>query len=142
MAYEEKTILAVDDTPVILRTYQVTFSTVYKVLVAKTPEVGLDLLTKEKVDAVLLDYEMPGLISGFDFLALMKKEERLKGIPVLLVTSHVSEALILQAKKLGAAGYIKKPFETVDLVRRVLNAMQVKDMEVDVTGALYPVIPL
>jgi CheY-like chemotaxis protein len=140
MEYAAKTILAVDDAPVMLRTYQTTFSSVYTVLVAKTPETGLGLLAREKVDLILLDYEMPGPISGIDFLAKVRQQEHLKELPVVLVTSHVSEELVLQAKALGAAGFIKKPFNTVDLVRRVLTALRVDDMDVDSLGQLFPVV--
>ena len=61
---------------------------------------------------------MPGL-NGKDVLALLKQNENLKNIPVIMLTAkdeinHVSEALTL-----GAKDYIVKPFDIDNLIMRI-----------------------
>jgi CheY-like chemotaxis protein len=134
----EKTILAVDDTAITLRTYQVIFGDSMKVLLAKSPDRAMGVLASEWVDLILLDYEMPEM-SGMDFLRLLKSRESTKNIPVILVTSHVTTDLIAAAKAAGAVSYVMKPFDTGDLAKRALAAMHVTDALVTPEGKIVPV---
>lgn len=70
-------------------------------------------------DLVLLDIKMTGL-SGFDVLAAIKADERLRRIPVVMVTSSELPTDIARAYNLGASGYISKPSYMRDL-RAVLG---------------------
>ncbi|HUZ03626.1 MAG TPA: response regulator [Thermomicrobiaceae bacterium] len=65
-------------------------------------------------DLVLLDIKMPGL-SGFDVLSAIKDDERLRRIPVVMVTSSELPTDIARAYNLGASGYISKPSYMQDL---------------------------
>jgi CheY-like chemotaxis protein len=70
-------------------------------------------------DLILLDINMPGL-SGFDVLARLKRDERLKRVPVVMLTSSDLTADVARAYELGASGYISKPSYLHDL-RAVLG---------------------
>jgi CheY-like chemotaxis protein len=70
-------------------------------------------------DLVLLDINMPGL-SGFDVLEAVKADERLKAVPVVMLTSSDASADVARAYELGASGYISKPSYFHDL-RAVLG---------------------
>jgi CheY-like chemotaxis protein len=70
-------------------------------------------------DLILLDINMPGL-SGFDVLARLKRDERLKRVPVVMLTSSDLTADVARAYELGASGYISKPSYMHDL-RAVLG---------------------
>jgi CheY-like chemotaxis protein len=70
-------------------------------------------------DLVLLDINMPGL-SGFDVLEALKADERLKTVPVVMLTSSDASADVARAYELGASGYISKPSYLHDL-RAVLG---------------------
>ena len=70
-------------------------------------------------DLVLLDINMPGL-SGFDVLEALKADERLKSVPVVMLTSSDASADVARAYELGASGYISKPSYLHDL-RAVLG---------------------
>jgi CheY-like chemotaxis protein len=65
-------------------------------------------------DLVLLDLNMPG-ISGFDVLGAVKADERLKTIPVVILTSSDLRADVARAYELGASGYITKETYLQDL---------------------------
>lgn len=75
---------------------------------------------------VLLDVNLPS-INGFDILAYIRSTEELKSLPAVMVTAQVSEADVLRGLKLGADGYIFKPFEWAVLhngIKRVLGIME------------------
>ena len=82
---------------------------------------ALAALRQEKVapDLILLDINMPGL-SGFDVLAQIKADARLKLTPVVMLTSSELPSDIMRAYELGASGYISKPSYLHDL-RAVLG---------------------
>jgi CheY-like chemotaxis protein len=69
-------------------------------------------------DLILLDLKMPGM-GGKEFLRRIKQDERLKKIPVVILTSSDSDKDILDSYKLQASGYIKKPVELEDFKRVV-----------------------
>ena len=58
---------------------------------------------------VLMDLNMPHL-SGFDVLKEIKKEEKLRNIPVIMLTSSTSDEDIVQAYQFEAIAFITKPF--------------------------------
>ncbi len=69
-------------------------------------------------DLILLDLKMPGM-GGKEFLRRIKQDERMKKIPVVILTSSDSDKDILDSYKLQASGYIKKPVELEDFKRVV-----------------------
>ncbi|NQE06133.1 putative methanogenesis regulatory protein FilR2 [ANME-1 cluster archaeon GoMg1] len=67
-------------------------------------------------DLILLDLKMPGM-GGKEFLRRIKQDEKMKKIPVVILTSSDSEKDILDSYNLQASGYIKKPVELGDFKR-------------------------
>jgi len=86
---------------------------------------AIKLLTDEWVDLVLTDINMPNM-SGLELISEMKKDEMLKSIPVVMVTTDGSEKRIQESMELGASGYIKKPFLPED-IKRTLSAIMGED---------------
>ncbi len=70
---------------------------------------ALDVLADHWVDLVLCDVHMPEM-DGIEFLRRVKAEEILKGVPVIMVTTEGREDVLEEARRLGAKGYVKKPF--------------------------------
>ncbi len=73
-------------------------------------------------DLILLDINMPGY-SGFDVLTQLREDERLKRIPVVMLTSSEAGADVARAYELGASGYIPKPSHFQDLRAVLGNTM-------------------
>jgi PAS domain S-box-containing protein len=73
---------------------------------------GIDALTRlsdgesERYDVCLFDYRMPGL-DGLDLLRHLKRDRRCE-VPIVLITGRGDEEVMLQALRLGAAGYVVK----------------------------------
>ena len=80
---------------------------------------ALDVLRGEQdVALVLLDLMMPYL-SGLDVLAEMKKDERLKLVPAIILTAAGQEQQHRSAMELGASDFMTKPFSPKRLYARV-----------------------
>lgn len=90
--------------------------------------VALQKLRNSNFDFVVSDINMPNM-NGFQLLVEMKKDEKLKHIPVLMVTAEARKEDIVLAAQQGAAGYIVKPFTKAtleDKVSLILTKMGLK----------------
>ncbi len=65
-------------------------------------------LEKNKIDLILLDWNMPEL-SGLEFLKKVRALERYKTLPIIMVTSEAARYNVIEALKNGATDYIIKP---------------------------------
>ena len=79
---------------------------------------ALEFLANEPADVMLLDLRMPNM-DGIELLSSLKSNAALRSIPVIMVTTEGSQDRVLQALKLGAAGYVRKPF-TAEQIREKL----------------------
>ena len=77
------------------------------------------LLGDETVDMVLLDYELPPT-TGLDIIKKIKAE---KDCPFILITHHIDDMIVENAARLGALGYIIKPFNENTLKGQVRIAL-------------------
>ena len=82
---------------------------------------AMKMLKDEWVDLVLTDINMPNM-NGLELITEMKDNELLRSIPVVMVTNEGSEKRVQESMKLGAIGYIKKPFLPED-IKRTLNSI-------------------
>ena len=79
---------------------------------------ALQKLRNGKFDFVVSDINMPNM-NGFQLLAEIKGDEKLKHLPVLMVTAEARKEDIVLAAQNGAAGYIVKPFTKATLEEKV-----------------------
>lgn len=68
---------------------------------------------------ILLDWMLPGGQSGIDFCRMLKKDELLSEIPVIMLTAKGEEDNKVQGLDAGADDYITKPFSTRELISRI-----------------------
>lgn len=115
-------ILVVDDSAQIRATLRRTIlePAGYEVLTAPDGQAGLECALRERPDLVLLDVNMPRL-TGIQMLQELHRAQY--EWPVILMTSHGSEQVAVQALRLGVRDYINKPFEVRDVLARVRRAL-------------------
>lgn len=80
-------------------------------------EDGAEALAKlrgENFDFVITDWNMPNM-DGLALLQAIRADERLKTIPVLMVTAEATRDNIIIAAQAGASGYVVKPFTAATL---------------------------
>jgi CheY-like chemotaxis protein len=93
----------------------------YQVMVAQDGVTAMQEVFSFKPDLILLDLVIPKL-DGFMVLEGLKKDEKTKDIPVVVVSAKAAEEDIKRAKELGADEYLVKPFtpeELAEVVGRV-----------------------
>ena len=79
---------------------------------------ALQKLRNGRFDFVVSDINMPNM-NGFELLTQIKQDEKLKHLPVLMVTAEARKEDIVAAAQGGAAGYIVKPFTKATLEEKV-----------------------
>jgi two-component system, chemotaxis family, chemotaxis protein CheY len=85
--------------------------------------VALQKLRNSTFNFVVSDINMPNM-NGFQLLAEIKKDEKLKHLPVLMVTAEARKEDIVLAAQQGAAGYIVKPFTKAILEDKVAHILK------------------
>src|SRR2546421_11420967 len=76
---------------------------------------ALTLLGAHRVDLVLTEINMPKM-DGLQLLAVLKASAQWRDIPVVMITTEGGELKVAEAVRLGAAGYVRKPF-TADQIK-------------------------
>lgn len=79
---------------------------------------ALPMLRNGDFDFVVTDWNMPGM-SGFDLLKAVRADEKLKTLPVLMVTAEAKRDQIIAAAQAGVNGYIVKPFTAAVLKEKI-----------------------
>jgi len=95
-------------------------------LAAADGKEALKVLADKWVDIVLTDINMPNM-NGMELIAEMKKDELMRSIPVVMITTEGSEKRMQEAMELGANGYVKKPFLPEDIKRTLSSIMGEED---------------
>ena len=114
-------IAIVDDEPLIQATLVSYFESAgFNVRAADTADGLRRLLTREKIDFVLLDIRLP----DGDGLSLMRDIRAESDIPVILVTGRTEEADRIIGLELGADDYVTKPFSPREVLARVNTVLR------------------
>lgn len=82
---------------------------------------ALGMLETRSVGLILSDINMPNM-DGLEFLGQLKANNHLKSVPVVMVTTEGSQAKVMEAVELGAAGYVRKPF-TAEQIKEKLTGI-------------------
>ncbi|MDP9014529.1 MAG: Hpt domain-containing protein [Pseudomonadota bacterium] len=86
-----------------------------RVLTAKDGVDAVSLLQENLPDIILLDIEMPRM-DGYEVAAHVRNDPRLKDIPIVMITSRVSEKHRARAIELGVDDYLGKPYQESQLL--------------------------
>ena len=125
-------VLVVDDSAairkILQRVLRQTGMAIGEIHEAGDGQEALALLDQHRVQLVLTDINMPKM-DGLQLLASLKNSPQWSKVPVVMITTEGGEAKVSEAVRLGAAGYVRKPF-TADQIKEKL------------TGILEPVLPL
>jgi two-component system, chemotaxis family, chemotaxis protein CheY len=84
---------------------------------------ALSLLSKEKVDLILSDINMP-VMDGLEFVRQAKVANAASDTPIVMITTEGSEANVMEALSLGARGYIRKPFTPDQVKEHVMPLLE------------------
>ncbi|SCX81565.1 MULTISPECIES: chemotaxis response regulator CheY [Pseudomonas] len=79
---------------------------------------ALPMLQSGNFDFLVTDWNMPGM-NGIDLLRAVRADERLKHLPVLMVTAEAKRDQIIEAAQAGVNGYVVKPFTAQGLKDKI-----------------------
>ncbi len=118
----ESDVLVVDDSAairkILQRVLRQTGMAIRTIHEAGDGQEALEVMHAHKVDLVLTDINMPKM-DGLQFLASVKASAEWRQVPVVMITTEGGETKVGEAVKLGAAGYVRKPF-TADQIKEKL----------------------
>ena len=100
----------------------------YDVIEAANGQEALEACARGGIALALLDIEMPGL-DGYEVLTRIKADEHLREVPVVLVTARTLAGDVVRGLGLGAHDYLRKPFESSELLARADAAIKIKHLQ-------------
>lgn len=127
---EKHTILIVDDNQMNLLLARKILMEQYNVSVVSSAKSALAFLEEEIPDMILLDLLMPEM-DGFEFLGIVKKDDRYKDIPIICLTADDDRESELKCFELGALDFITKPFMAEIMRRRVACILELSILQKD-----------
>ena len=83
---------------------------------------GLEVLTKEKVDFILSDIDMPEM-DGYGFLAAVRSQPQFEVLPFILLTGRPAYSGLLSGLRHGADSYLPKPFDESTILETINNCL-------------------
>ena len=116
-------VLVVDDEPDYLKiAARIAAKAGCAVVTAPAALPGVALAEKELPSLILLDVGLPD-ISGFEAARRLRKVPALAKTPIIFFTVRSELDMVSEGLKLGAAGYVLKPFDPDELLRRIKAAV-------------------
>ena len=114
------TVMIVDDNETELLIAQKALEKNFRVISIDNPKSALQRLSKTTLmpDLIILDVAMPG-ISGFDVMMRLKTSEKTKAIPIMFLSGDKENSTELEAYRLGAVDFMRKPIVPELLKKRV-----------------------
>jgi chemosensory pili system protein ChpA (sensor histidine kinase/response regulator) len=94
----------------------------FEVMTAKDGVDALEKLNERVPDLMLLDIEMPRM-DGYELATQMKADERLAGVPIIMITSRTGDKHRQRAFDIGVDRYIGKPYQENDLIVQINDVL-------------------
>ncbi len=79
---------------------------------------AIPILNSGSIDFLVTDWNMPGM-TGIDLLRHVRADEKLRTLPVLMVTAEAKREQIIEAAQAGVNGYVVKPFTALALKEKI-----------------------
>jgi two-component system, cell cycle response regulator DivK len=94
----------------------------FEVRVATEGAEAVTSALENRPEAILLDVQLPGAMSGWDVARALRADARTAGIRILLVTAHVTPADVERAGRIGCARFFSKPVDFRGIVEALGGA--------------------
>ena len=105
-----KKVLYIDDASSMRKLVELVLSKDFDLTTATNGEEGFEIIQKNQFDAIISDVNMP-IMNGLTLLEKIRDYEPTKFTPVLMMTTEASSEMKAEGKRLGATGWIVKPFD-------------------------------
>lgn len=122
------TVLIIDDNRDIRSYVRAILEEQYQVIEAENGLDGLEKAERHFPALVIADIMMP-VMDGYEFIRRIRVHDKLKHVPVILLTAKASGDMKAEGLEIGADDYMFKPFYTKELLARVKNLIQLRQQE-------------
>ena len=120
-------VLVVDDSAairkILTRVLRQTGMAIQTIHEAGDGQDALALMAQHRIDLVLSDINMPKM-DGLQLLGALKASPQWRNIPVVMITTEGGETKVAEAVRLGAAGYVRKPFTADQIKEKLVGILQ------------------
>ena len=123
-AEKKNSVLIVDDDTSNLMELTHMLRADYKLRAVRDGASALKNANEYLPDIILLDVVMPGM-NGYEVIAELKKTDKTKDIPVIFITGMKDSVNESEGLALGAAAYIRKPFDPEDVKQRIRQQLEI-----------------
>lgn len=119
---QKEKIMVIDDEELILElSKEILANNNYEVRTIPDGNEGMRLLGREKFDLLLIDIRMPG-VNGLDVIRHVRAND--KEMPIIIITAYGTLDIAMNALRLGAHGFLLKPFTPAELRSAVAEALE------------------
>jgi DNA-binding NtrC family response regulator len=130
MAKPKVKILVIDDDPKVSWLLTEGLASNYEFVSARDGIEGIQMVSTEKPDLILLDIKMPGM-TGLEVLEKLNKADSRP--EVIMISGHGDTKYVVESVKLGAAEFINKPFEVKEVENRINSVLERVRLKREVT---------
>lgn len=141
--FSQKSALVVDDDSVLRDTISFMLRRMgfQSVEIAGDVDSAFAVLQKRDFDLLITDWNMDPL-NGLDLLTMVRADQRLKEMPVVMMTANMSEDYWVQAIRAGATDFLQKPFALNSLKETVALALELDISTNEQNAATHNVVPM
>ena len=119
----QPTVMVVDDSLTVRKiTTRLLMRAGYQVVTAQDGVDALEKLNELIPSVMLLDIEMPRM-DGFELTKLMRRDEKTKNVPIIMITSRAADKHRDFAMSLGVNAYLGKPFQEDELLEQIVSLL-------------------
>ena len=128
-------ILIVDDSPSTLMLLKNITERLDDVTVdaCSRPVAALEMLRSAAYDLILVDYVMPEM-NGSEVIRAIRQLDQYRGVPIVMVTSEGDRQIRLDAISAGAADFLNKPVDPIELRARLTNLLALRRAQLDLAN--------
>ena len=123
MVFDKKSIVAVDDSGIVLKMLTKVLGEKYDLHAFSGGKRALQFLKDRTPNLIILDIDMPE-INGYEMLKMIKEKEHLQDVPVIFLTSNNDKNHVVKAVAGGAKDYVVKPIDEEILTAKVQAALE------------------
>lgn len=119
-----KTILVVDDSQSLRNLVKLVLEEEgFRILLAENGKDALDKMASEDIQLLVTDLHMP-VMDGMELIKNVRRLKEFRYLPILILTTETNSQIKIQAKDIGATGWITKPFDDEKLIRTIKRVLR------------------
>ncbi len=100
-----------------------------RILEANNGREAINIAKRNKPDLILMDLRMP-VMDGYEAIKILKNDEELKKIPVIVLTASAMKSDEDQIKKINCEGYIRKPVKRTELLSEIRKYLEYEEEKI------------